>query len=316
MIGAVIAAGVVMERGEQREALNASPSASTTAASRTAASRTAASTSAAAPDRDVSPASVATEAVARGCKDVNDCACRTRVVAELLTLASGHAALAALEAAPDACRAQDEVESLRAEALARAASPDATTFARRRSLEHASDGRAAYALARLAYASGDREAAVAAAERAVKLGREAPALVLLGRLALDAKELPKALAHFSRASTLEPKEVEARFFAAQALQRSGKYQKARTLLLGVTRDNPAFVDARVELASMALAIGAMDDARHHYRKLLEGVAESDARVIALGEKLGERKASSGATYTVGQSRDGKPEHKTEVPPAK
>lgn len=294
-MSALVVMSTVLERKEQAEdAALAGSAAPPTAGSAVVAGSRAAAEPVAAPRGPTGEQALAACA--------NDCACREKVIAELLAKRALAAGLDALERGPEACRSREPWKVLRAEAAVRRADKDAAERARAVSLEFPNNPRAIANLARAALDKGDRDGARASARRALELGPDALAEIVLGRAALDEGAPKDALTHFANAARLDANEFDAVFFEGVAQRRLGKYHKAREALLAATRLNEADAEPRFELATMAREAGALDEARHHYRKAAALVSPDDARLNALATKLGDTQRNApGGTYKVGST---------------
>jgi tetratricopeptide (TPR) repeat protein len=289
------ATGVVLERTEQSAAsLPTAPNDPNQAESGTPAPTASGATHGA-----EAPRGPIASQMSKACTQSAGCTCLMGVAAELVARAAPGEALALLDMAPEACRASEEALGIQVEALARRGDVSAQQRARQLSLEHPANRRVIAVLARLAYAADDRTAARASADRALALGKSSAAELVLGRLELDENQTVAALQRFRKALELEPNQLEAHFFSGVTYRRIRNYHKAREALLTAARLNDALPESRVELASMAAAAGALDEARNHYRKLTLLLPPDDVRLRGLEAQLGKGNASEGSTYKVG-----------------
>jgi tetratricopeptide (TPR) repeat protein len=135
------------------------------------------------------------------------------------------------------------------------------------------------------------------AQASLERGRGAPAHALLGVLALRDKDPKAAQISFDKALELDPLNVEARFNRAVLEEQGGDYNEARKGYLKTLSVRPGHADSRYALARMTYAAGAIDEARHHLRKLVE-ISRDDPRIGSLSKALRGEDSSSGIQGTV------------------
>lgn len=134
----------------------------------------------------------------------------------------------------------------------------------------AGDRTAAQAQAQQAESATDREAALAAWQRAVKLDPSWTAAWLqTGRTALEVSNVGVALISGEAATTLEPSSAPAHQLLAASLARAGYPRDAAEHLERALTLNPGNAPAHLALAGIyARDLGESDLARPHYEKVL------------------------------------------------
>lgn len=193
-----------------------------------------------------------------------------------------------MEEASPSCAAA--LSGPRVEALARV-SRCAEVRSAAEPLRGASDGHAEYALALCAYLGQRPAEARELAELAVARGRQAPGHLLLGVLALEARDLAAAEASLRRASATAPHLAEAHYNLGVVMQERGRYNDARTAYLAALGAEPRYHDARHQLVLLTARGGALLEARHHLERLRAALGAEDERVKS-GERLVQERAAS------------------------
>jgi tetratricopeptide (TPR) repeat protein len=135
---------------------------------------------------------------------------------------------------------------------------------------------------------GEAHDALAAAEKAVKLGRGVPALILLGKLRGGAQDTAGALDAFDQAAKLAPNDARVAFDLGVVQQTAGHYRESREAYLHALSLDPGLADARYNLALLTHSIGASDEAHHHLDALV-AMAPDDPRIPALRTALQTKK---------------------------
>lgn len=214
-----------------------------------------------------------------------DCACRKRA------LLGAFERPVDLGAAAELARQSEgecaELVGSMAEALARLGRAEEATAAALEALARAPrSAYAAYAQALTLYRRNQRETAREAANRAASFGRGAAADVLLGMIEYDAKNFDEAAKLFTRAMKADPTNSDAVFNLGVLHQRRNEYRLARESYLKTLALNPAYHDARYNLAILTLGVGATSEARHHFEKLKASAGPNDPRVSRLAGRFG------------------------------
>jgi tetratricopeptide (TPR) repeat protein len=233
------------------------------------------------------PGALLAELCAAGAED---CACREKAVRRALTLGAPESAIALHSGAIAACQATAAMKGLLAEGLVRSGKAE-------QALEllppiEASEPRnpsVPYVRSVAALKRGDSAEAAREATRALDSGRGAPAHIALALASFQDGELDAAEASLKRALGSAPDDVDALYNLAVIDQRRNRYTPARTGYLRVLRVRPDHLDARANLALLALGVGAIDEAKHHQRKLEEAAPSGDARVLKLAAALSKTK---------------------------
>ena len=127
----------------------------------------------------------------------------------------------------------------------------------------ADEPHAAYARAWGRYQKGDLAGARPEADRAVKLGRGAPAQLLEGLLFYGAGDLEHALTAFRAVLAADPNDVQATYDVALVAQKKNQYREAREGYLRTLRLDPTMSDARYNLVVLTHDLGATMEAAHH-----------------------------------------------------
>lgn len=174
---------------------------------------------------------------------------------------------------------------MRAEALARSDRPDEAWTVLAASSE-GTDPFAEYARGYLAYRAGDSAAAKGHLERAIELGRKAPAHLLSALVAFQEGDFDRARRHSEFAVKLDPSDVDAAYNLAVLDQRDDRYHAAREGYLRALRLDPTHQGARYNLTLLTHGAGAGPEARHNLEKFRGLVGNDDPRVHALESLLG------------------------------
>jgi tetratricopeptide (TPR) repeat protein len=136
---------------------------------------------------------------------------------------------------------------------------------------------------------GDSAEAGREATRALDSGRGAPAHIARALASFQDGELDAAETSLKRALESAPDDIDALYNLAVIEQRRNRYTPARTGYLRVLRIRPDHLDARANLALLALGAGAVEEARHHQRKLEELAPSGDPRAVKLAAALDKTK---------------------------
>ncbi len=238
----------------------------------------------------VSSARPSASSKARVVCEPTDCVClRSEATFRLEADALGSAhVLASLEQAPPSCA--EALRGPRVEALARV-SRCAEVRSAAEALRETSQGHAEYALALCAYRGQRPAEARELAELAVARGRQAPGHLLLGILALEARDLAAAEASLRLAGARAPHLAEAQYNLGLVMQERGRYNDARTAYLAALAAEPRYHDARYQLVLLTARGGALLEARHHLERLRTVLGAQDERVRS-GERLVQERAAS------------------------
>ncbi|HVU02852.1 MAG TPA: hypothetical protein VHE30_13925 [Polyangiaceae bacterium] len=223
--------------------------------------------------------------------DADPCACVESAVREALDDAATEVARALILHDGKACAAPLSGEE--AETDARAGAKGADAKAKAVLAVRPGDPYATYALAHLAWMSGDRIGAAKWADAAVSAGRESPAHLVVGLLALDRGELEAARGAFLRVLDREPADVAALYDAALCDHRLNHYRAAREGYLSVLRKNPRHLDARYNLVVLTLNAGFREEASHHLAEL-ERISPGDPRIARLDAMMAAATPSASA----------------------
>nr|WP_240807631.1 tetratricopeptide repeat protein [Polyangium spumosum] len=214
----------------------------------------------------------------------SSCACASRRPFILLHLRDTSRALEGAENAADRCPADPRAQAARAAALAANGEGKRAEEVARAALVDGADPLVAYTLALALDQQGRTAEAIASARRAVEGGAGRDAAVLLGALliredALD--EAEKVLAPITREAS---NDAEALFDLGIVADKKNDYNRARERYLAALRADPSLVAARRNLALLTSRFGALEEARHHARKLVEATP-GDTRSVELLRRI-------------------------------
>lgn len=209
------------------------------------------------------------------------CACVNAQARAALDLELNAVALAVMDGSPS-CGKNGEWMGVRAEAYARTERLDeASALAEERLRADPDDPYALYALGYVAYQRGlDAVAALRLAEAGAK-GRSVASGTLMTLLFFRANDLVSARRECQKILQQDPDQVEALYNLALIDQREDKYHAAREGYLRVLRIEPRHPDSRYNLALLTHSAGALGEARHNFKKLVELVGPVDSRSQAL-----------------------------------
>jgi tetratricopeptide (TPR) repeat protein len=224
----------------------------------------------------------------QGCPDAqaNDCACREKTVRRALTLGAPDSAVSLVEGAAAPCRATAALQGLLAEARVRSGNvDDALALLSVVEKLDAKSPSLPYVRAVAALKRGDSPTAAREATQAIDWGRGAPAHVARALASFQDGELDAAEASLKRALESAPDDVDALYNLAVIDQRRNHYTPARSGYLRVLRLRPDHLDARLNLALLVIGAGAIEEARHHQRKLEQQAPSGDPRVAKLSAAL-------------------------------
>jgi tetratricopeptide (TPR) repeat protein len=228
-----------------------------------------------------------------------DCACREKAVRRSLTLGAPDSAVVLFTGADASCRASAAMQGLHAEALVRSGKvEDAVRLLPSILALDAKNASAPYVRSVAALKRGDSAEAAREATLALDSGRGAPAHVALALASFQDGELDAAQTSLKRALETAPDDVDALYNLAVIDQRRNRYTPARTGYLRVLRVRPDHLDARANLALLALGAGAVEEARHHQRKLEELAPSGDPRAIKLAAAINKTKPQKDALPVV------------------
>jgi tetratricopeptide (TPR) repeat protein len=189
--------------------------------------------------------------------------------------------LAVLAVASQSCPASDAAAAIHAEAVARMGDSDrGKSEATQVLAKDPHNPFGLYALSLIAYRSSALADALNQARRAVDAGRGATAHLLAGLVAYAQNDLELSNKEFRAMLDTEPDDLDALFNLALVAQRQNRYTEARELYLKVATLDPTHKNSRYNLAIMAHAIGANDEANHHLTKF-EAIAPGDERLPKL-----------------------------------
>lgn len=243
---------------------------------------------ASAPAGEVITATTPAVLLSQGCPGAQaaECGCREKVVERALTLGAPDSALLLVSGSAEPCRAGARMQGLQAEALARSGSV-VEALALLPALEklEPANASAPYVRAIAALKRGNSPEAAKEATLAIDRGRGAPAHVARALAFFQDAELDPAEASLKRALKAAPEDVDALYNLAVIEQRRNRYTDARTGYLRVLRLRPDHLDARLNVALLTLGAGALEEARHHQRKLLGQAPAGDPRVAKLAAAL-------------------------------
>lgn len=136
-------------------------------------------------------------------------------------------------------------------------------------LDKRDDPRLHYALA-LAYAGQGKNAeALAEARVAAARGAGLDAALLVGKLAIEARDYAAAREVLTPLTRGDRPDPDALFDMGIVWTALGKYNEAREAYLGALRVDPAYANARFNLALLTLDHGVVEEAKHHARKFAE-----------------------------------------------
>lgn len=214
------------------------------------------------------------------------CSCVSAEVRAALDLEQNAVALAIMDGAPS-CEEHGEMMGLRSEAYARMERLDeASALAEERLRINADDPFALYALGYVAYQRRlDAVAALRLAEATAK-GRGAASRIMMTLLFFRANDLVLARRECQGILQQDPDQVDALYNLALIDQREDKYHAAREGYLKLLRIEPRHADSRYNLAVLTHSAGALGEARHNLRKLVDLVGPVDSRSQALQALLG------------------------------
>jgi len=169
------------------------------------------------------------------------------------------------------------------EALAAEPNPAAGTFIMTALADHLPDlPEARYALARLAFRSGDFELALENAEVAAELEPDWPdAQLLYARTLLVAGRTSDSLA-LGRELVDRLPSVEVQLQYAELLLSAGQGEEAKLILGDLLADNPELIEATRALAFLALTEDELDAAESYFEQLRGNVAYRDETFYYLG----------------------------------
>lgn len=169
------------------------------------------------------------------------------------------------------------------EALAAEPNPAAGTFIMRALVEQLPElGEARFALARLAFRSGDFDLALENAAIASELRPEwIEARLLYARTLLVAGRTDDSLAMVRELVDQNPA-VEIRLQYAELLLSAGQGEEAKTILGDLLADNPGLVEATRALAFLALTENDLDEAEMYFEELRGNAAYRDETFYYLG----------------------------------
>jgi tetratricopeptide (TPR) repeat protein len=219
-----------------------------------------------------------------------DCACREKALRRALTLGASESAIALHGGAAVSCQASASMQGLFAEALVRSGKViQALELLPSIEAHEPKNSSVPYVRSVAALKRGDSAEAAREATRAVDSGRGAPAHVALALASFQDGELDAAQTSLKRALEGASDDVDALYNLAVIDQRRNRYTPARTGYLRVLRVRPDHLDARANLALLALGAGAIDEARHHQRKLEELAPSGDPRALKLAAALSKTK---------------------------
>jgi tetratricopeptide (TPR) repeat protein len=228
-----------------------------------------------------------------------DCECRLKALDRSFSLASTSLSTELLNgaAADPSCPGSPAFVAMRAEALARAESPEADAAVSEAAARAPNDGHTALAAGYRKLAMGDTRAAVELIDRAAKDGRGAAAQTLKGIVALMTKDTKAAKAAFEEAVSESSEEIEGMYHLAVILAAEGVYNKPRALLLKLLKLRPDHLDARFALGMLTARAGAVPEAKRHLSLLEAAAPTGDERVLQLRASLSAGGAVPAASGT-------------------
>jgi len=125
-------------------------------------------------------------------------------------------------------------------------------------------------------------------ETAVKLdGESARAECLFGRIAVLRSDLESAYARYSRAFTLNPREVEAQIGLGRVLMTMAKPQEAVKYLRMAVQSDPLNTEAHYRLATVCRKLQLKDEAEKELR-LLQEIKQTKERVTELYRQMNKK----------------------------
>ena len=179
-------------------------------------------------------------------------------------------ALEHARSAYDRCPGDGAMRALHAEALGLSGqSMRAEEEARQALVLGGPEARLRYALALALAGQGKDAESMREARRALELGAGRSAALFVGSTALVKGDLDEAARALGPLVAADPGDAEAQYDLGLVADRRGDYNAARTAYLAALRSDPAFADARYNLALLTFRRGAVDEAKHHARKLRE-----------------------------------------------
>ena len=147
------------------------------------------------------------------------------------------------------------------------------------------DARLHYALALAYYGQQKVADALAEAKVAVARGAGPDAALLVGKLAIEARDYEAAREALGPLTKGERPDPDALFDMGIVWTGLGKYNEAREAYLATLRADPGYANARFNLALLTLDHGVVEEAKHHARKFAELAPQETQKIGYLSQRL-------------------------------
>lgn len=152
-------------------------------------------------------------------------------------------------------------------------------------LEKRDDARLHYGLALAYVGQGKNAEALAEARVAAARGAGLDASLLVGKLAIEARDYAAAREALAPLTLGDRPDPDALFDMGIVWTALGKYNEAREAYLHTVRVDPGYANARFNLALLTLDHGVVEEAKHHARKFAELQPQDTQRNAFLAQRI-------------------------------
>ncbi len=133
------------------------------------------------------------------------------------------------------------------------------------------------------YKNGEMDLCLKHAERVViREPENLRAYLILGNVMLSRQKYSKAMSRFSRANSLDPKEISSLYFMGLTAELSGQIEKANSIYRSLLSQHPQLADVAMQYAHLLITTGKIGDAKDFFKRIVEIVPTNEYTHHVLG----------------------------------